>query len=111
MESMVARIPLPSASPDDRQHRVVGGRHALPRARDREGSLPYLLSIAGVALATIVGLGLSSVVALPNVSMVFLLAVVFSAARFGILPALLSSLLSFLAYNFFIEPFHTLSVA
>jgi two-component system sensor histidine kinase KdpD len=44
--------------------------------------------------------------------MVFLLAVVFAAARFGIWPALLASGLSFLAYNFFfIEPFHTLTVA
>jgi two-component system sensor histidine kinase KdpD len=43
--------------------------------------------------------------------MVFLLAVLFSAARFGIWPALFSSGLSFLAYNFFfIEPLHTFSV-
>ncbi|WP_237050621.1 DUF4118 domain-containing protein [Microvirga ossetica] len=50
-------------------------------------------------------------VRLPNVSMVFLLAVLFSAARFGIWPALFSSGLSFLAYNFFlIEPLHSFSV-
>jgi two-component system sensor histidine kinase KdpD len=55
---------------------------------------------------------MTAFVPLPNVSMVFLLAVVFAAARFGIWPALLASGLSFLAYNFFfIEPYYTLSVA
>jgi len=44
--------------------------------------------------------------------MVFLLAVVFSATVFGIWPALLTSVLSFLAYNFFfIEPHYTFSVS
>jgi two-component system sensor histidine kinase KdpD len=65
-----------------------------------------------VGLATLTGLAMTAVVPLPNVSMVFLLAVVFAAARFGIWPALLASGLSFVAYNFFfIEPFHTITVA
>jgi two-component system sensor histidine kinase KdpD len=55
---------------------------------------------------------MTAVVRLPNVSMVFLLAVLFAAARFGLRPALFASALSFLAYNFFfIEPLHTFSVA
>jgi two-component system, OmpR family, sensor histidine kinase KdpD len=55
---------------------------------------------------------MTAFVRLPNVSMVFLLAVLFAAARFGLWPALLASGLSFLAYNFFfIEPLHTFSVA
>jgi two-component system sensor histidine kinase KdpD len=57
---------------------------------------PYLLSTAAVGLAALIGLGLTALVRLPNVSMVFLLAVLFSAARFGIWPALFSSGLSFL---------------
>jgi two-component system sensor histidine kinase KdpD len=72
---------------------------------------PYLWSAVAVAAAAGIGLGLISLARLPNVSMVFLLAVLFSAARFGIWPALFSSGLSFLAYNFFfIEPLHTFSV-
>jgi K+-sensing histidine kinase KdpD len=72
---------------------------------------PYLWSAAAVGLAASIGLALTSLVRLPNVSMVFLLAVLFSAARFGIWPALFSSGLSFLAYNFFfIEPLHTFAV-
>jgi two-component system sensor histidine kinase KdpD len=69
---------------------------------------PFVWSAAAVALATLAGLLLTSLARLPNVSMVFLLAVLFAAARFGLWPALLASGLSFLAYNFFfIEPLHT----
>ena len=73
--------------------------------------MPYFWSAVAVGLAALVGLALTSQIRLPNVSMIFLLAVLFSAARFGMGPALFSSLLSFLAYNFFfIEPLHTFSV-
>src|SRR5215207_8567664 len=73
---------------------------------------PYLWSSAGVVLATLVGIDLTDLAPVPNVSMLYLLAVVFSAARFGIWPALLASGLSFLAYNFFFsEPRYTFSVA
>ena len=69
--------------------------------------VPFLWSVAAVALATIAGLAMTAVVPLPNVSMVLLLAVLFTAARFGLGPALLASGLSFLAYNFFfIGPLH-----
>src|ERR687894_600096 len=90
------------------------GRHSMSGRAEAAWKVwrPYLWSAAGVVLATVVGVGLTSVVPLPNVSMVFLLAIVFSAARFGIWPAVFSSALSFLAYNFFfLEPFHTFSVA
>src|SRR5215212_7464982 len=74
--------------------------------------LPFVWSTFAVAASTVAGLVLTAVFALPNVSMVFLLAIVFSAARFGIWPALVSSFLSFLAYNyFFIEPRYTFSVS
>ncbi|WP_052003178.1 DUF4118 domain-containing protein [Microvirga sp. BSC39] len=73
---------------------------------------PYVWSTGAVVIAAGVGLALIALVPLPNVSMVFLLAVLFSAARFGIWPALFSSGLSFLAYNyFFIVPRQSLSVA
>ena len=48
----------------------------------------------------------------PNISMIFLMAVVFSAVTFGIWPAVYASVLSFLAYNlFFIEPLYTFTIA
>src|SRR5215207_1943722 len=72
---------------------------------------PYLWSTAGVVLATLVGIGLTDLVPVPNVSMLYLLAVVFSAARFGIWPALLASALSFLVYDFiFVEPYYAFSI-
>src|SRR3954452_17828777 len=87
-------------------------RAAPAGVRNAAAALPFLASAAAVALATIAGLLLTALVRLPNVSMVFLLAVLFAAARFGLRPALFASGLSFLAYNFFfIEPLHTFSVA
>lgn len=82
-----------------------------PRLAFPRGSLTYVWTVAAVTLATVAGLALTRVVALPNVSMVFLLAVLFAAARFGLRPALFASALSFLSYNFFfIEPLHSFSV-
>ena len=51
-------------------------RHAL---RSGIGAVaPFLWSVAAVALATIAGLAMTAVVPLPNVSMVLLLAVLFT---------------------------------
>ncbi|MFL5214907.1 MAG: DUF4118 domain-containing protein [Microvirga sp.] len=95
------------------RRKAPAGRRAAPAGvRNAAAALPFLASAAAVALATIAGLLLTALVRLPNVSMVFLLAVLFAAARFGLRPALFASGLSFLAYNFFfIEPLHTFSVA
>ncbi len=50
-------------------------------------------------------------VALPNVSMLYLLAVLLPALRSGVWPAILASFLSFAAYNFFfIDPTGTFTV-
>src|SRR5215208_6417574 len=94
-----------------RRKAPAGLRAAPAGVRNAAAALPFLASAAAVALATIAGLLLTALVRLPNVSMVFLLAVLFAAARFGLWPALFASGLSFLAYNFFfIEPLHTFSV-
>lgn len=72
------------------------------------------LGAAAIAVAVAVGLGTALIhfVDLPNVSMVFLAAVVLCALRFGRFSALAAALLSFFAYNFFfIEPVHTFTVA
>src|SRR3954469_7667549 len=92
---------------------AVAGRPSRVRHRTVERGAPsYAWTVGAVALATLAGLALTAVVPLPNVSMVFLFAVLFAAARFGLWLALLASVLSFLAYNFFfIEPVHTFSVA
>src|SRR3954447_25008590 len=61
----------------------------------------YVWTTAAVTFATATGLLLTHFAPLPNVSMVFLLAVLFAAAGFGLRPALFASVLSFLSYNFF----------
>src|SRR4051812_19105220 len=103
------------AGPADaaRRRKAPAGLCAAPAGvGNAAAALPFLASAAAVALATAAGLVLTALVRLPNVSMVFLLAVLFAAARFGLRPALFASGLSFLAYNFFfIEPLHTFSVA
>ncbi len=69
-------------------------------------------ALASVALAVAVGEGLNALLNLPNLSMVFLLAVLACAARFGLWSAIAASFLSFLAYNFFfIPPVYTFTVA
>jgi K+-sensing histidine kinase KdpD len=75
--------------------------------------MPYVWSALGVVAAIIVCGALRAAHApLPNLSMIFLLAVLFAAVRFGIRAAILASVLSFLAYNFFfVEPLYTFHVA
>ncbi len=74
--------------------------------------LPLLWSTVAVAVAAGMGHALTLITAFPNVSMVFLMAVVFAAVTFGIWPAIFASALSFIAYNFlFIEPLYTFTVA
>ncbi|WP_029350999.1 sensor histidine kinase KdpD [Bosea sp. 117] len=72
----------------------------------------YAVAALCVAAATLIGLALTQLVALPNVSMLYLLAVLVPAIRHGVWPAIFGSALSFLAYNFFfIDPVNTFTVA
>jgi hypothetical protein len=74
--------------------------------------MPYVLSTLAVVAAVLVGQLLTKLTPLPNLSMIFLLAVLFPAVSFGVRPAICASLLSFLAYNFFfIEPLYTFTIA
>ena len=72
----------------------------------------FVWSTAAVATALAASELISALAALPNISMVFLMAVLFSAVSFGIWPAIYASVLSFLSYNFFfIEPLYTFQIA
>lgn len=104
----------PSAALDSTS-RVKPNWPTLPLFRLRaggQGVWQWLMPLASVALAALAGLALIRFAPLPNVSMMFLPAVLFCAVRYGMGAALFASVLSFLAYNFFfIEPRHTFSVA
>lgn len=88
-------------------------------ARPRPGVAPSLRSpgwaygLAGLAtaLASLVAWGISHWLELPNISLVFLAAVLLVAVRSSVGPALLCAGLSFLAYDFlFIAPYFSLSI-
>ncbi|MEO9167936.1 MAG: ATP-binding protein, partial [Aestuariivirga sp.] len=65
-----------------------------------------------VAAAVLVGILASHYLKLPNLSMIFLAAVLFCAITYGTWSGVLAAGLSFLAYNFFfIEPLYTFTVA
>ncbi|MDR3493403.1 MAG: sensor histidine kinase KdpD [Ancalomicrobiaceae bacterium] len=87
-------------------------RRILPMPAPRR--LGQGLIAAAVAVAAAVGVGeiLRQLLVLPNLSMVFLLAVLACAATYGPVSAIAASLLSFVAFNFFfIPPLYTLTVA
>ncbi|SFZ85436.1 two-component system, OmpR family, sensor histidine kinase KdpD [Devosia enhydra] len=97
---------------------VVSGPQARtpwtrPRRLSRSETLRSLVVPAiTVGATTLLGLGLSSLVALQNLSMLYLAAVLLSAVMAGRFAALLAAVLSFLAYNLvFIEPTGRLTIA
>jgi two-component system, OmpR family, sensor histidine kinase KdpD len=71
-----------------------------------------LAALGSVACAVLAGEALTTELKLPNLSMIFLAAVLFSGVRFGTRAAVIASFASFAAYNFFfIEPVYTFTVA
>jgi two-component system sensor histidine kinase KdpD len=91
---------------------IKAPRMRLPAVAPKRLGLGLGASAVSVALAVLVGEALNAWLHPPNLSMVFLLAVLVCAERFGLWPAILASILSFLAFNFFfIEPIYTFTVA
>jgi len=73
--------------------------------------LPYLKSTLAVAVVGVAAYALTQFVRLPHVPVLFLAAVVLSAARWGLGPSLLASLLSVVAGSFFFyTPIYSLRV-
>ncbi|ALN73490.1 sensor histidine kinase KdpD [Aureimonas sp. AU20] len=72
----------------------------------------YGAALASVATATLAGSQIVRFVPLPNLSMLYLLAVLVPAFFHGVWPAIFASFLSFATYNFFfIEPTGSFTVA
>ena len=85
-----------------------------PGALSQPGPIASACTAAAFAVAgaVLIGFGLERITPLPNLSMVFLLAVLLCALRVGLWSAIAASVLSFLAYNFFfIEPRYSFTVA
>jgi two-component system sensor histidine kinase KdpD len=100
-------------------HIVTGDkRREAPRrprfafALDRDLPIGALAAAGSVAVAVAVGEALDRWLRLPNLSMIFLIAVLLSAARFGVRAAILAAVLSFLAYDFFfVPPYYQFTIA
>jgi K+-sensing histidine kinase KdpD len=74
-------------------------------------ALRYLAAVIMTALATVVAVGLDTHVTVPNLSIIFVIAVVVAAVTVGLGPSLCAAVLGALAYNFFlIEPRYSLAV-
>ncbi|MCB5410929.1 sensor histidine kinase [Pseudogemmobacter faecipullorum] len=73
--------------------------------------LPWLLAVLYVGIATAIGMALFHVMGVRNIGLIFLMAVLTSAATAGLWPALFTSVLGALAYNyFFLWPLYTLAI-
>ncbi|WP_342624871.1 sensor histidine kinase KdpD [Pseudomonas alkylphenolica] len=71
----------------------------------------YLLALVATVLAAGISWGVSAVLALPNISLVFLAAVLLVAVRSSLGPALACAAMSFLTYDFlFIPPNFSFSI-
>jgi two-component system sensor histidine kinase KdpD len=113
--------------PDALIERVSGlGIHVVTDRRDSPSARPAMLAglrlrwrgrelaaaALSVALATYLGNTIERFIALPNVSLLYLLAVLVSAIYAGYVAALAAALLGVLAYNyFFIPPVGTFTIA
>ena len=88
---------------------------ALPKLKEREGGAgfrSYAFSVGFTAISLVVGEGLKQFLDVRSVSLVFLVAVLFSAVRFGLGPSLFSAFVGALCFNFFfLPPLYTFTIA
>ncbi len=90
---------------------MEGGAPAASFAAPPFAPLPYVEGTILMALATAIGFFFDRQIDLPNISMIFIPVVLYSAIRHGLLPSLWATLISTLAYNFFfLEPIYTLTI-
>lgn len=83
---------------------------AMPKATSLRQSA--LSALGFVTLTALIGKGIDLFVDLPNISLLFLLAVLGASVVGGYAAAFLAAALSALAYNFFfIDPIHTFTIA
>nr|WP_246548373.1 sensor histidine kinase KdpD [Ancylobacter oerskovii] len=112
-DEIVARVPGIAV------HVVTGDASETPAERPRrrvqrprDVARAGLYAAGSVGMAALIGTGIERVMHLPNVSLLFLMAVVVSAIRAGYGAAFMAAILSGLGYNFFfIPPLYTFTIA
>jgi two-component system sensor histidine kinase KdpD len=110
------RAPQPASPRSARKTRprrilTATARRARAAARDQVTWQKYGAAVLGVALASAVIALVGTVVRIENISLLYLPAVLWLAARYGRGPAVAASVLAFLAYDFFfIRPLYVFTV-
>lgn len=108
-EDIAVHVVTPPLEQKPRRTWLEGG---LLKPQRLEIVTALVWSALSVAVALGIGLLMTLFVTVPNVSMVFILAILFAAVAHGFWPAVFASVLSFLAYNFFfIDPLYTFTIA
>jgi two-component system sensor histidine kinase KdpD len=99
---------LTIVSPDEEETRrdIISGGLRLALGQWNE----YALATVGIGLAVMLAYGVSIFLPLPNVSLIFMTAVILIAIYLGRAASIFASILSFLAYNiFFTKPYYNFS--
>jgi two-component system sensor histidine kinase KdpD len=99
----VVQIALPARAGARRPPRVLSPSEEYEATRT-QGWLPYVWTAVICGGATLLAAPLHAVLELTNIVMVFLLAVVLSAVRFGRGPAVMAAFLTVAAFDFFFVP-------
>ncbi len=91
--------------------RVEGAEKRTP-AKPQWSIEPFIGSVGMVAVALIIALVLKQSLAVSNIALVFLTAVLVSAVSYGLWPSLFACFVSVLAYNFFfLPPLYTFTIS
>jgi two-component system sensor histidine kinase KdpD len=73
---------------------------------------PYAIGLMAIAIALGVGILVKPLLGLENIDLVFLIAVVAVAVRYGLAPSIVASVAASLCYNFFfLPPLYTFTIA
>lgn len=81
-------------------------------ARRRADLVPYAVAATAVLVALGLGLLLKAIIGIEHVDLIFLMAVILVAGRYGLWPSVTASIASVLAYNFFfLPPVHTFTIS
>ena len=96
----------------EQEERGQGQRITRPRILLRADVRGYAAAVGAVVIASVLSAAVETVFPVTSLSLIFMTAVVAVAARFGLGPAVATSAMAFLAYNFiFTEPRFSLQIS
>lgn len=105
-------VHVSSGQDQDRHPPVAPKTVRTKQVPARPGVVAYLASCIAVAGALAFGLLLTPFAGTDNVDLIFLIAVLLIAGRYGLWPSIAASVISVIAYNFFfLPPLYTFTIA